>query len=337
MSLLPPVAALAPRGVEAQEPIEIHRFSECARLGIAFAPTDPLVVEQLLPGSPAARAGLEPHDTVLAVDGVELNRAGLPELSRRLRPGVAVRLRIARDRRVREVEVVPVRDLCVETVHAPAGALARTERLGAPFSEIRVYRIERDTPYVWPFDDEWRRRFIEEMRAHEAEMDSLLRWLRVDQQRRLDSLRRSLSRAEREWAEQGERIARRLHALQLQHEDDGAGWIAISTSPSAYPLPLTIRVGRRAVAGVEFTELNPQLAAYFQGAEHGLLVLQVAPGTPGANIGLQPGDVVVRAGDNPVRTIADLREAIAGAGREPVTLTIVRRGEERRLVYRPER
>ena len=91
-------------------------------------------------------------------------------------------------------------------------------------------------------------------------------------------------------------------------------------------------LGQRAVAGAEYTELTPPLARYFQGADEGLLVLRVAPGTPAARAGLEPGDVITRAGTHAVPTIDDLREAITRTHPAPLELDVVRHGKKIRLV-----
>ncbi len=91
-------------------------------------------------------------------------------------------------------------------------------------------------------------------------------------------------------------------------------------------------VGLRAVAGAEFRNLDPGLARYF-GVEGGLLVLEVAEGTPARAAGLEPGDVVKTVQDTPVRTVADLRRIVAQRGSgdlrasDPIILQVVRNGE----------
>lgn len=60
----------------------------------------------------------------------------------------------------------------------------------------------------------------------------------------------------------------------------------------------------------------------------GVLVLEVEEDGPAARAGLARGDLVVRAGDRPVHTAADLLEAVDGAP-EGLTLTVVRGVDER--------
>lgn len=97
-----------------------------------------------------------------------------------------------------------------------------------------------------------------------------------------------------------------------------------------------LALGSRSVAGAEFTNINPGLSAYF-GTDAGALVLKVAPQTPAARAGLQPGDVVVEAGGTAVASIADLRHAFVRAQRRDssrVPLEIIRKGTRRALEIR---
>lgn len=96
----------------------------------------------------------------------------------------------------------------------------------------------------------------------------------------------------------------------------------------------TFEVGSRSVAGVELSELNPDLARYFEGVSDGLLVLRVAPETPGARSGLVPGDVLVRAGGEPAPNIAALRAIVARAQGQPVALEVVRGGKKLKMQLR---
>lgn len=97
---------------------------------------------------------------------------------------------------------------------------------------------------------------------------------------------------------------------------------------------LTIDLGRRGVAGAEFAEVNAGLSSYF-GTDSGALVIRVAPETPAARSGLQAGDVVVGVAGQPVRSIADLRRAVARSGEErnrrAVRMEILRKGQRRQL------
>lgn len=97
-------------------------------------------------------------------------------------------------------------------------------------------------------------------------------------------------------------------------------------------------LGRRSVAGAELTEMNPELASYF-GTDQGALVLRVAPETPAARAGLQPGDVVLRADGAAVSSAVDLRRAlVATPDREPreIELEVLRKGKRQEMRLRWE-
>lgn len=89
-------------------------------------------------------------------------------------------------------------------------------------------------------------------------------------------------------------------------------------------------LGARSVSGAEFTEINEGLGNYF-GTNEGLLVLKVAPGTPAARAGLEPGDVITRVNGRDVGTVMQLRAEVVRARGEPVKLDILRKGQRRSL------
>ena len=292
LPLLALLVAGSPRALSAQEMARRIEVRECGRLGIALLPTDPPVVDQLLPGSPAERAGIRPRDALIAVDGARMGVEHLTSLSEKLQPGRVVRLRVLRDGRTREVEAVPVRDVCVQVIQLEAEP-ARGDadrRVTATDGQPRGTGMPHRAPA-----------------APDAPVAARVTWRALKSDGTLQTVQSDV--VEGVW------------------QQGAAGHASAATA---------FFLAQRAVAGVEFTELNPELAAYFQGAEHGLLVLRVAPGTPGERTGLQPGDVVVAVGEEPVHGIAQLRAAIAGASREPTTISIVRRGVEKRLEYVPE-
>jgi S1-C subfamily serine protease len=83
-------------------------------------------------------------------------------------------------------------------------------------------------------------------------------------------------------------------------------------------------LGQNRAAGAEVVELGPELAEYFR-VEGGVLVVDVPPGTPAAQAGMQPGDVVTHVDGTAVRSIDGLRAGIARGSSDP-TLTLVRKG-----------
>lgn len=316
-ALVMPLAAALPPTASAQEPFAV-RIEHCAQLGIFLSGDDTLVVEQVRPGSPAARAGIRPADRVVAIDGETVTAEKLATLRARWRPGAAVRVRLLRNGEVREFDVVPTSEMCTEVVEiAELKDVISGIYPNMPSAQVRVFWRDGDSIQVRSlFVDSVYRELVARARASQLAADSLIARIQQRERERLDSLRRSISELERR--------------LSAQQQLNLAGELVLAPPMAA------VFVGQHAIAGVEFTELNPQLAEYFQGATSGLLVLRVAPGSPGARAGLRPGDVVFAANDDPIHGIRDLRSAIANAGKEPVALSIVRHGQEQRLVYRYE-
>lgn len=58
----------------------------------------------------------------------------------------------------------------------------------------------------------------------------------------------------------------------------------------------------------------------------GLVVTDIDPSGPAADLGIQPGDVIEQVNQQPVRTIAELRDAVQRSGRAPVLLLVNHRG-----------
>lgn len=79
-----------------------------AWLGITcYALRDHVVLAGVVPDSPAARAGLEPGDVVLAIDGAQVqDRRALYERIWRRRSGDPIRLRVFRSNATRDIEIV---------------------------------------------------------------------------------------------------------------------------------------------------------------------------------------------------------------------------------------
>jgi C-terminal processing protease CtpA/Prc len=91
----------------------------------------------------------------------------------------------------------------------------------------------------------------------------------------------------------------------------------------AGPMVSQFTGGANSLAGVQLMALSPESSRRF-GVEHGILVNQVAPGTPGRNAGLLGGDIVVSADSVDVRSIQQLQRVIYNATDRVVTLVIVR-------------
>ena len=259
--------------LDAQQVARAYRIQECGRIGIAFH-DESMTIHELMPGSPAHRAGLRPGDVVVKVGDAEASRASMQQVADTLRPGSPLLLRVRRGDQEADVEIVAARDFCLRIV-------ADTIAAGT-LNAIELERIVRRHGNV-----------------DAAEVHQII-----------------LRQAEAE-AHEHRRIVVRL-------EDTDP----IAVIPGATPLTLrSLDIGLRAIAGAEFSGMDPHLAAYFDGAPEGLLVLRVAPDTPAARAGLLPGDVLVSAAGSPIREIARLRFLIATATDRPIPITVVRKGE----------
>ncbi len=97
--------------------------------------------------------------------------------------------------------------------------------------------------------------------------------------------------------------------------------------------PLTpYLLGRNRVAGAELVDLRPELAEYFK-VEGGVLVVDVAPGTPAAIAGIVPGDVITRLDQVGVRSVEDLRFGVSRAG-ETLPVSLIRQGVSIQVLLR---
>jgi serine protease Do len=81
--------------------------------------------------------------------------------------------------------------------------------------------------------------------------------------------------------------------------------------------------------GLALTPLTPELAARLRLPEdkQGLVVTDVDPTGPGADAGLQQGDLIEQANRQPLKSVEDLHAAIQGAGERPLLLLVTRPGE----------
>jgi serine protease Do len=102
---------------------------------------------------------------------------------------------------------------------------------------------------------------------------------------------------------------------------------AFVSAPSAGSMTPWL-VGQDWVAGAQLAALNAGLAQYF-GTQRGLLVIEVAPGTPAEAARLLPGDVLLQVGGVAVNELPALRRAVAAARPDQaLPVVVVRRGRE---------
>lgn len=138
---------------------------------------------------------------------------------------------------------------------------------------------------------------------------------------RLERMRERMDRARERWEHRMERAGDSLEAL--------APRIRMMRRHSAGPPRL----------GVRMQPVTDQLAEHFGvGDRGGVLVASVREGSAAAGAGLEAGDVIVRFGDEEVEAPGDLAHAVHLAEAGPVSITLVRDGDERTLTLElPER
>lgn len=84
------------------------QFNLKVNQGAFIVPADDPADPSILPGSPAAKAGLQERDTITAVDGTKVDQShSLTSLLGKHQPGDKVQLTIVRDGKTRQVTVTP--------------------------------------------------------------------------------------------------------------------------------------------------------------------------------------------------------------------------------------
>jgi membrane-associated protease RseP (regulator of RpoE activity) len=361
-ALAPLAAALAPRALEAQ--VTTYRIAQRGVLGVMTQavqvqgqPSRQRVVVDVVPESPAARAGIMKGDTIVRINGLAASDQvmGAP-----FEPGDTVVLRIRRDGRERDVTVVAaersqqfeqftiqalpdsiMRRVAVqmEMVRSQLDSVRRLPALTIEHAQgdsVIVLRFGSDSTHyvrVRPgfrgtieLDSLRRHMLADTLRARAFQLDTVVmrRFMHPDslggRAFHMDSLSRSAM----------ERARIMMDSLPPHFEGGGARFFFRGDSAAMRPMEIfatNMSLGMRAVAGAELSELNPGLAEYF-GTATGVLVLNARDGTPAAQAGLQAGDVITRAGETGVESIADLRRAIAAAPPGSyVALNVLRKGQ----------
>jgi membrane-associated protease RseP (regulator of RpoE activity) len=322
-------ALLAPAALQAQVEVRVvHRgllgiFTESASAdGVQRQ-----VVLDVVPGSPADRAGIRKGDVVISINGAV---ATDPVMRATMAPGDSVVLRVLTDGAERTVSLVaaerpageqymlPFRGslpdsvmrhiaIIMDNVRSEVDSLVflrnlRPARAGDENNviiafgrdSVRVRGLPGDSLSVFRFGEGFER-FPEGARIHVFRGPA-----------GLDSLRASALAA-------GGR-------LPFTHIDSMAALRPAEIFRSG------MSIGMRAVAGAELSELNPDLAGYF-GVADGVLVLNARDGTPAARAGMRAGDVIVQVDRTPVTSIGEVRRAIDAAAGATVEIRVLRRGQ----------
>ena len=274
--------------------------------------TERIMVREVSKDSPAAKAGIQAGDELIRINGLVAGNGKFSAIAGTLVEGDTVRLRVKREGRERDFTMI---------------AAARPAGLG-PSGHYRDIIISGDSVRGLM------RRYLDSARVH------------------LDSLR--LPNARIRVIPGDSTFFRMLPHGSMLHDSliwkyrDSTFMHLFKSAPGDRlrhfefdselgPASIfhSIELGNRSVAGAEFSEMTPELAQYFNG-QRGLLTLRVVPETPADRAGLQGGDVVLKAKDRSVQTVADLR-AIVAANPDGVKLEISRKGKAQVLEFRATR
>ncbi len=118
---------------------------------------------------------------------------------------------------------------------------------------------------------------------------------------------------------------------------EGGAAVPAGVVGGAVPVMMSAQPGEYWI-GVEAHEVPEALRAHTSlPKDHGLLVEQVYPDSPAAKAKIARHDVLLKAGDKPLRTVADLVEAVQSAKGKKLVLEAVRAGKTIKLEVTPEK
>jgi predicted metalloprotease with PDZ domain len=319
-------AALAlPASTRAQEDTTRAHGRAPGMIGVIFDVNDgddAVRIMEVRRGSPADRAGVRQGDVVVRLNGRPATGQNFNVLPRQIHAGDTVRLRVRR-------EAGGEQDVTIVAAPRPG----RSVRVAAgPDRERMIVVVNGDTTEV-PFG------------AMIRQLDSLSDHLPLEAMaHRIDSLHTRLLHIDT--------VALRFHVDSLITilGDSLPGMmrrmpnIAVMGSPlrdgvrieGVDAQPFLMELGRRSAAGAELAEMNEGLSRYFGNVREGALVIDVAANTPAGRAGLQPGDVIVRAGGQGVDDPEDVRRALMRSENGSTELEVVRQGRRRTLTLQWE-
>jgi membrane-associated protease RseP (regulator of RpoE activity) len=291
------------------------RFEEQAIIimpGAAEKNKSSVIVRDVSKDSPAERAGLRAGDEILRINGMSVANGKFSAVARTLTAGDTVKLRIKRDDKERDYTVVAAARpagyhplVGDRTIVFSADSVRGLMRMYLDSARLHLDSLKLPRILVHPGDSSLDIR-IE--RFGNSPFDTLI-----------------FRRDSAGMRELRQRIRVMPGDAFPQFEGEmGPGVIFRS-----------MELGRRSIAGAEFTELDPAMKSYF-GTDRGLLTLRVAPETPAARAGLVPGDIVQKANGREVTAVGKLRDLLF---EEPASLKleVLRKGERKSLEIQTKR
>lgn len=253
-------------------------------------------VLNVVPGSPAEKAGVRKGDRIVRIDGKAATLAKFESLVRSTQPGDTLRLRVAAAERERDLTIV---------------AAERPPEYGPPPSEFLMMRALRGDSVR-----NMTRIFIDSARIGTMEFSDSIFLKRLEGFGFPGALR--LDTAGNRTRIFGDSLGRTFR-------------IEVGPRNRATEFPhFELLSNNSGVAGAEFTQINPGLAHYF-GTNKGLLVLRVGAGTHAARAGLEAGDVLTKVDGREIEDVADFRTAIARSREEVLKLDILRKSKSQTL------
>lgn len=344
LALVAALPAFTAQQAAAQRPMVWRVGGSSGWLGFSYSPARSelgrvIVVDTVVPESPAAHAGLQKADTILDVNGLRATSQLMASLG--LEPGDRVNLNVRRNGTDRAYEITaaerpegfrPMSNVFSFRTDSVMGAIR-----GA-LDSVRVHLDDLEMPRMY---------------FNYADGDSATRVIIIGRGEDVDTIRidtDSINGAFHFFADSlrsaFDSTVFRIAGPRMHFEFDGdsifmpdsvrirrmwpgawQAWTDDDFEVHNLPFRSFTRVGLSAVAGMTLEELNPELGSYF-GADRGLLVLDVGADTPAAKAGLRGGDVILRCAGNGVDSIRELRRAIARVDDDHVELVVLRERRE---------
>ena len=107
----------------------------------------------------------------------------------------------------------------------------------------------------------------------------------------------------------------------------------IFDGPGGYVFSMTPAFGGSSVAGAQMQIVDDDWRDLL-GVDKGLVIVNVATGSPANESGLHKGDVIVSADDSPVTTVLSLRRLMNDADGKSIKLQVVRKGKTQTVTLR---